>query len=88
MAEEKKAAPQQKAVAVKKTTEKPKRVQRIKKWFRDMKSELKKVVWPTPKQTAKNTGVALVVIVVCAIVLWAFDQVAQQTVRALIDIFA
>ncbi len=88
MAEEKKAAPQQKAVAVKKTTEKPKRSQRIKKWFRDMKSELKKVVWPTPKQTAKNTGVALVVIVVCAIVLWAFDQVAQQTVRALIDIFA
>ncbi len=88
MAEEKKAAPQQKAEAVKKTTDKPKRVQRIKKWFRDMKSELKKVVWPTPKQTAKNTGVALVVIVVCAIVLWAFDQVAQQTVRALIDIFA
>ena len=87
MAEEKKAAPQQK-VAVKKTDEKLKFFQRVKKWFRDMKSELKKVVWPTPKQTAKNTGVALVVIVVCAIVLWAFDQVAQQTVRALIDIFA
>lgn len=86
MAEEKKAAPQK--VAVKKTTEKLKWTQRIKKWFRDMKSELKKVVWPTPKQTAKNTGVALVVIVVCAIVLWGFDQVAQQTVRALIDIFA
>lgn len=23
---------------------------RTKKWFREMKSELKKVVWPTPKQ--------------------------------------
>ena len=87
MAEEKKAAPQQK-VAVKKTDEKPKRTARIKKWFRDMKSELKKVSWPTPKQTAKNTGVALVVIVVCAVVLWGFDSAAQATVKALINIFA
>ena len=87
MAEEKKAAPQQK-VAVKKTEGKPKRIARIKKWFRDMKSELKKVVWPTPKQTAKNTGVALVVIVVCAVVLWGFDSAAQATVKGLINIFA
>ena len=87
MAEEKKAAPQQK-VAVKKTDEKLKFFARVKKWFRDMKSELKKVVWPTPKQTAKNTGVALVVIVVCAIVLWGFDSAAQATVKALINIFA
>ena len=88
MAEEKKAVvPQQKA-AVKKTSDKPKRMARIKKWFRDMKSELKKVVWPTPKQTAKNTGVALVVIIVCAVVLWGFDSVAQATVKALINIFA
>ncbi len=87
MAEEKKAAPQQK-VAVKKTDEKLKFFARVKKWFRDMKSELKKVVWPTPKQTMKNTGVALVVIVVCAIVLWGFDSAAQATVKALINIFA
>ena len=86
MAEEKKAAPQK--VAVKKTTEKMKLTQRVGKWFRDMKSELKKVVWPTPKQTAKNTGVALVVIVLCAVVLWGFDNIAQAVVRALIDIFA
>ena len=86
MAEEKKAAQQK--VAVKKTDEKQKFFARVKKWFRDMKSELKKVVWPTPKQTAKNTGVALVVIIVCAVVLWGFDSAAQATVRALIDIFA
>ena len=86
MAEDKKAAPQK--IAVKKTEGKMKFFARVKKWFRDMKSELKKVVWPTPKQTAKNTGVALVVIIVCAIVLWGFDSAAQATVRALIDIFA
>lgn len=86
MAEEKKAAQQK--VAVKKTDEKLKFFARVKKWFRDMKSELKKVVWPTPKQTAKSTGVALIAIVVCAVVLWGFDSAAQATVRALIDIFA
>ncbi len=86
MAEEKKAAPQK--VAVKKTTEKKGFFKRVGKWFRDMKSELKKVVWPTPKQTAKNTLVAVVMIVVCAVVLWGFDSAAQATVKALINIFA
>ena len=61
---------------------------RIAKWFRELKSELKKVVWPTPKQTAKNTVVAVVMIVVCAVVLWGFDSAAQATVKALINIFA
>ena len=33
-------------------------------WFREMRSELKKVTWPTIPQVYKNT---LVVLVVCAI---------------------
>lgn len=90
MAEEKKnAAPAPTAkVAVKKTNEKLKFFARVKKWFRDMKSELKKVVWPTGKQTAKNTFVALVIMVAAAVVLWAFDSVAQAAVKALITLFA
>ena len=47
--------------AVKKVDKKLPFFKRIGKWFRDMKSELKKVVWPTPKQTANNTAVCLVV---------------------------
>ncbi|MCD8322054.1 MAG: preprotein translocase subunit SecE [Oscillospiraceae bacterium] len=90
MAEEKKnnTAPATSKVAVKKTSEKLGFFKRIGKWFRDMKSELKKVVWPTRKQTAKNTGIAVVMIVVCAIVLWGFDSAAQALVKALINIFA
>ena len=53
-----------------------------------MKSELKKVVWPTPKQTLKGSLVAIIMIVVCAIVLWGFDSAAQAVVKALINIFA
>lgn len=89
MAEEKKAAAAAAPkVAVKKTTEKLGFFKRIGKWFRDMKSELKKVVWPTGKQTTKNTVVAVVMIVVCAVVLWGFDSAAEALVKALINIFA
>ena len=58
----------------------------IKKWFREMRSELKKVMWPTPKQTFNNTCIALVFMFVAAIVLWGFDTVAQMGVRTLISI--
>ncbi len=58
----------------------------LKRWLREMKSELKKVVWPTKKQTAKNTLVAVTVMVVAGVVLWAFDQVAMLIVQTLISI--
>ena len=90
MSEEKKApaAPAAAKVAVKKTEEKLGFFKRVAKWFRDMKSELKKVVWPSPKQTAKSSLVALGMIIVCAVVLWGFDSAAEAIVKALVDIFA
>ena len=84
--EEKKAVAQAKGAAVKRTNEKPGFGKRVKKWFRDMKSELKKVVWPTPAQFSKNTLVALVVMAISAIVLWGFDYVASAVVNALIRV--
>ena len=65
---------------------KAKKPNRIAKWFREMRSELKKIVWPTPKQIINNTVVSLVVMVVFAIVIWGFDQIAAQGVRALISL--
>ena len=60
MAEEKKkAAPVKNTNAVKKEEKKLGFFQRIGKWFRELKSELKKVVWPDGKTTAKNTGTVL-----------------------------
>ncbi|MCL2226168.1 MAG: preprotein translocase subunit SecE [Oscillospiraceae bacterium] len=56
---------------------------RLARWFREMRSELKKVVWPTPKQTVNNTIVALVVMGVSAIVVWALDQVGMQIFQAI-----
>ena len=88
MAEEKKAstAPVKAVTAVKKDDKKPGLFKRIAKWFREMKSELKKVVWPTGKQLVKNTGISLVVMIASAIVIWGFDQLAQFLVRSLLTL--
>ncbi|MGI5977880.1 MAG: preprotein translocase subunit SecE [Oscillospiraceae bacterium] len=74
--------------AVKKPTgnEKLKTSQRISKWWRELKAELKKVVWPTRKQTMTNTSVAIVVTVVSAVVLWGFDSLASLGVRGLLSL--
>ena len=58
----------------------------LNRWFREMKSELKKVVWPSRNQTTKNVIVAVTVMVISGIVLWAFDQVAMLVVQTLISI--
>ena len=59
---------------------------RIAKWWREMKSELKKVIWPTPKQTLNNTIAALVVMAISAVVIWGFDEIAQMIVKAVISL--
>ena len=90
MAEEKKvnAAPAKAVTADKNDDAKPGFFKRIGKWFREMKSELKKVIWPTKKQLINNTGVSLVVMLVSALGIWVFDQLAQMLVNALITLAA
>ena len=61
---------------------------RIAKWWREMKSELKKIIWPTPKQVTNNTIVALTVMAGSAVVIWGFDEFAQLIVRAVISLAA
>ena len=88
MAEEKKlnAAPAKAVTAVKKDDTKLGFFKRVGKWFREMRSELKKVIWPTGKQLFNNTLVSVVVMVASAIVLWGFDMLASGLVHALINL--
>ena len=87
MAEEKKkATPVKNTHAVKTEEKKLGFFQRIGKWFRELKSELKKVVWPTPKQLATNTGVALFVMALAAVVLWGFDELAGLVVNVIFEL--
>ena len=86
MAEEKKsnAAPTKAVTAVKKDDAKPGFIQKVGKWFREMRSELKKVVWPNRKQLINNTIVSVVVMLVSALGVWGFDQIAGLLVRGLL----
>ena len=58
------------------------------KRFREMRSELMKVVWPDGKTTAKNTGTVLLCSVVVGACIWIFDGVAVLAVKTLIGLFA
>ena len=58
------------------------------RWCREMKSELKKVVWPSGKETMKNTGTVLLCSLVVGAFIWIFDAVAVLAVNTLIGLFA
>ena len=83
MAEEKKtnAAPAKAVTAVKKDETEQGFFQKVGKWFREMKSELKKVIWPTPKALRNNTLISLGMMVCSAVGIWCFDEIAQMLVR-------
>lgn len=54
-------------------------------WFREMKSELKKIVWPERKAVAKNTGTVLLCSLAIGVCIWVFDAVAVNGVQLLIQ---
>ena len=56
------------------------------KYFRELRSELKKVVWPTPQQVGKNTLVDLGCDQVVGIYIWLFDFVAGIGIEGLIKL--
>ena len=60
---------------------------RVSKWFREMRSELKKVQWPTRKQTINNTIIVIACVIVVGICIWVFDALAALVVNALIHLF-
>ena len=46
---------------------------RIKKFFKDYRSEMKKIVWPTRPQVIQNTGVVLIAIIFVAAIVGLLD---------------
>ena len=57
------------------------------RWFREMRSELKKVVWPAPKKVAKNTGTVVLYSIIFGGCIWIFDAIAGGIVDALLNLF-
>lgn len=46
----------------------------IKKFCKDIKGEIKKIVWPDAKTVLKSTGVVLVAVAICGLAIFAIDQ--------------
>jgi len=59
----------------------------VAKFFREYKSEFKKIVWPSPKQTTRNTAVVIGVIVVMGTVIALLDLGFTQGLLGLAGIF-
>ena len=60
---------------------------RIKEAWRGLKSECKKIVWPTWKQVIKNTFVVLVVVIICAIIIGVLDYAFSHGIQSLMELF-
>ncbi len=60
---------------------------KLSKWFREMRSELRKVVWPSGKQLLNNTLVVLGVALLVGIVIWILDALAGLGIDGLGSIF-
>lgn len=45
----------------------------IKRWFKDLKGETKKIVWPSRQMVIKSTGVVLASIIVIGAGIWIID---------------
>ena len=58
----------------------------ISRWFREMKSELKKVVWPTRSQMINNTLIVLACVLVVGICIWVFDAVGTLVVDGILSL--
>ena len=55
------------------------------RYFRELRSELKKVSWPTLKQVLKNTLIVLACVLVVGVFVCVFDYVASTGITALIN---
>src|SRR3569623_14970 len=52
-------------------------------FFRESQGELRKVVWPTGKETTQTTLVVMAMVVVVAVFLWLLDMFLHWSVKLL-----
>ena len=53
----------------------------IVKYFKDLKSEIKKVTWPSWKKVVNNTAIVLVGMCISGIAVWAIDSILTALLR-------
>ncbi len=54
------------------------------KLFKEAKSEIRKVVWPTRQETAQTTAMVVVVVLIVGLMLWGLDSLLGWVVSGVI----
>lgn len=83
--EKAKKDPKAKAKAAK--AKKPSFGQRLGRFFRELKSELKKVAWPSRSDTIQKTGIVVACVILVGVIVWIFDGIASALIDALLSLF-
>ena len=60
--------------------------EKVKKFFRDYKSELKKIVWSPARDVKKNTIVVIIIAVVFALIIGGLDILFSKGIGSLTDL--
>ena len=64
----------------------PKKKGGIKRYFKELKSEMKKVVWPTKKKVLNNTGIVMTVMAFMGLFLFAVDSGLGYAIKQILKI--
>ena len=63
------------------TAKKPSFFSRVKRFFKDIAGELKKIAWPSKKQVINNTTVVIVVVIISSIGISLIDYFFGLIIR-------
>lgn len=84
----KRPAPQTKIFGAKKaanSAKEPGRIDQLQDFLREVKGELKKVVWPTKNQTVASTVVVIVLVIIVSSFLGLFDLGLKSLIRMVLN---
>jgi len=60
---------------------------RLTTFFQEVRAELQKTTWPTPKEVRNTTIVVIVFVIICAAYLFVVDRVLQTGMERLFRVF-
>jgi len=59
--------------------------EKVKQFLKEVKIELKKVVWPTRKDTIASTSVVIILVLIIALFLGLVDFGLSKIIRVILD---
>ena len=63
-----------------------KKQNRVVKYFKDVRGEFKKVVWPSKKKVINNTTIVVIAMCISSVAIWGVDKGLDAGLAALIKL--